>query len=87
MLPDDAISAAQEAVSWCDYFISAGTSSVVYPAAGLIEQALAAGAKTLEINPQSTPFSEHATWSIRGKSGEVLPKIVIDVVDGVRRGQ
>lgn len=85
MLPEDAISAAQEAVSRCDYFISVGTSSVVYPAAGLIEQALAAGAKTLELNPQPTPFSEHATWSIRGKSGEVLPKIVCDAFATPRR--
>jgi NAD-dependent deacetylase len=83
MLPEDAITAAQEAVTWCDYFISVGTSSVVYPAAGLIEQALTAGAKTLEVNPQPTPFSEHATWSIRGKSGEVLPKIIGDSVNGV----
>src|SRR5262249_2669369 len=55
MLPEDAFSTAQEAVAWCDYFISVGTSSVVYPAAGLIEQAFAAGAKTLEVNPQPTP--------------------------------
>jgi len=87
MLPEDAICAAQEAVAWCDYFISVGTSSVVYPAAGLIEQALAAGAKTLEVNLQPTPFSEHATWSIRGKSGEVLPKLIGDAIDSERRDQ
>jgi len=87
MLPEDAFAAAQEAVAWCDYFISVGTSSVVYPAAGLIEQAVSAGAKMLEVNPQPTPFSDHATWSIRGKSGEVLPKLIGDAVDDVRRDQ
>jgi len=76
MLPEAAFSSSQEAVAWCDYFISVGTSSVVYPAAGLIEQALASGAKTLEVNSRPTPFTEHVTWSIRGKSGEVLPKLV-----------
>jgi NAD-dependent deacetylase len=76
MLPQDVFSAAQAAVAWCDYFISVGTSSVVYPAAGLIEQALASGAQSLEVNPQPTPFSEHVTWSIRCKGGEVLPRIV-----------
>jgi NAD-dependent deacetylase len=87
MLPEGAFAAAQAAVAWCEYFISVGTSSVVYPAAGLIEQALAAGAKTLEVNPQPTPFSERATWSIRGKSGEVLPRIVAAIVDPICHDQ
>jgi NAD-dependent deacetylase len=87
VLPEDAFATAQQAVAQCDYFISVGTSSVVYPAAGLIEQAVSAGAKTLEVNPQPTPFSEHATWSIRGKSGKILPKLIGDAVDCVRRDQ
>ncbi|CAA0119392.1 NAD-dependent protein deacylase [Halioglobus japonicus] len=34
----------------CDLFIAAGTSGVVYPAAGFVQEALAAGAQTIEIN-------------------------------------
>jgi NAD-dependent deacetylase len=35
-------------------FLSIGTSSVVYPAAGLIAEARAHGAFTVEINPEPT---------------------------------
>lgn len=34
----------------CDLFIAVGTSGVVYPAAGFIQEALAGGARTIEIN-------------------------------------
>lgn len=75
-LPPDAFVAAEQAVAFCDYFMTIGTSSEVYPAAGLIEQAISAGKKVLEVNPSPTPFSGHVTWSVRGNSGEVLPRIV-----------
>ena len=39
----------------CDLFLSIGTSSLVYPAAGLVHAARAAGAFTVEINPDPTP--------------------------------
>lgn len=42
----------------CDVFITAGTSSVVYPAAGLCDVARRRGALTVEINPDSTPGSD-----------------------------
>ena len=80
MLPSDALAAAEEAVAICDFFMSIGTSSEVYPAAGLIEQAINAGTDVLEVNPSTTPFSERVAWSIRGKSGEVLPSIVQTVL-------
>jgi len=70
------LSAAGVAAKACDLLISVGTSSVVYPAARLIEDAIAAGAKVLEVNPNPTPFSDEVDWSIRGKSGEVLPRLV-----------
>jgi len=45
---------AAEAATACDLFLSIGTSSVVYPAAGLIAEARARGAFTVEINPETT---------------------------------
>jgi NAD-dependent deacetylase len=39
----------------CDVFLSIGTSSVVYPAAGLLHAAQSSGAFTVEINPETTP--------------------------------
>ena len=75
-LPVEAVGAADEAVSLCDVFMSVGTSSQVYPAAGFAEQALENGAAVIEVNPQQTPLSQMATWSLRGASGEVLPMLV-----------
>jgi len=52
-IPLAAARAAQAATS-CDVFLSIGTSSVVYPAAGLVAEARARGAFTVEINPDAT---------------------------------
>ena len=67
---------AEKVVVSCDFFMSVGTSAEVYPAAGLIEQAIQVEADVLEINPEATAFSSRVSWSIRGKSGDVLPQIV-----------
>jgi NAD-dependent deacetylase len=76
MLPEAAVRAAQEAVATCDVFISVGTSSVVFPAAGFIHQAKARGAFTAEVNAEETVISSMVDVSLRGKSGEVLPRVV-----------
>ena len=52
-VPLDAMRAADAATA-CDVFLSIGTSSVVYPAAGLVVAARSKGAFTIEINPETT---------------------------------
>lgn len=52
-IPPAALHAAGAATT-CDLFLSIGTSSVVYPAAGLVADAAARGAFTVEINPETT---------------------------------
>jgi NAD-dependent deacetylase len=52
-IPVSAARAAQAATA-CDVFLSIGTSSVVYPAAGLVAEAKSCGALTVEINPDAT---------------------------------
>jgi len=59
----------------CDVFLSVGTSSVVYPAAGLVDAARAHGAFVVEINPEATPASAAVDLSIRGAAEEILPAI------------
>lgn len=81
-LPYSAMATAENALASCDLFMSIGTSSVVYPAAGLIEQAIGTKKKVLEVNPQATAFSDLVDWSIRGTSGEVLPDLVLAVFIG-----
>jgi NAD-dependent deacetylase len=76
MLPEDALLAAAAALEACDLFLSVGTSSVVYPAAGMIHTARRAGATTIEINPDETPISDMIDLALRGNSGEVLPRLL-----------
>ncbi len=59
----------------CDLFLVVGTSSVVYPAAGLTDGARALGAFTVEINPDATQASAAVDLSIRGRAEDVLPSL------------
>ena len=65
--------AIYRALSHCDLFISIGTSGNVYPAAGFVEVANKAGAKTLEINLEASNVATAFDEAIYGKAGEVLP--------------
>jgi NAD-dependent deacetylase len=80
-LPKSALERAMHAAGSCDLFMSLGTSSIVYPAAGLIDLAQRRGAKVLEVNPEKTPISDRADWSIRGRSGDVLPELLAALHD------
>jgi NAD-dependent deacetylase len=76
MLPQDVWTAAARAVRDCNCLIVAGTSAIVYPAAGLVELAQHAGAGVIEVNLERTPASQHADVSLWGSSGQVLPRLV-----------
>lgn len=53
-----------------------GTSSVVQPAASLALEAKSGGAVVAEINLESTPQSRLMDFSVLGKAGEIVPKLV-----------
>lgn len=76
MLPQDVLVRAYEEATFCDLFLSVGTSSVVYPAAGLIELAHQAGACLIEVNPEPTPFSRLMDLRLAAPAGEALPALV-----------
>ncbi len=76
MLPPGALEAASEAARGCNLFFSVGTSGLVYPAAALPYEAIENGAALVEINPNETPLTRHADYSLRGPAGEVLPKLL-----------
>ena len=59
----------------CDVFLSIGTSSVVYPAAGLVHEARRRGAFTVEINPEATAASGAVDLPIASRAEEALPGI------------
>ena len=64
----------------CDLFIAIGTSGVVYPAAGFVQQALSSGAMTVEINKEVSDVTGYfhqqrqgaATVEVAALVGELL---------------
>ncbi len=75
-IPEDALNNAMTAASNCDLFFSIGTSSLVWPAAGLAETARDAGATIIEVNPNPTPLSNMSDFCLSGNAGIVLPELV-----------
>jgi NAD-dependent deacetylase len=73
MLPAGAFERAASKARNCELCFVVGTSAIVYPAAALPEIASAAGAYTVEINPEPTPLSDLCDEVIQGKAGEILP--------------
>ena len=74
MLAEADLRAAVQA-TLCDVFVTVGTSSVVYPAAGLVEQARHNGAFTAEINAEATPATMVVDLAIHAPAEVALPAI------------
>ena len=68
-----------EAIAGCDLFVAIGTSGEVYPAAGFVQEATAAGAETLEINLE--PSGGYFDRVITGPATEVVPRWVAEVLE------
>ena len=79
-IPQQALDDACAAAADCDVFLSVGTSSHVFPAAGLATLASGHSALLVEINPAPTG-SENFDVTIAGKSGIALPEL-IELLDG-----
>ena len=75
-LPEATLAAALQATAAADAFMSIGTSSVVYPAAGLIEIAIESGAYTVEVNPEQTPFTGRVDQVVAQASTPCLQALV-----------
>jgi NAD-dependent deacetylase len=63
---------AASAAAHCDVFVTAGTSAVVYPAAGLVHEAKIRGALTVEINVDDTPATASVDVVVRAPAEEAL---------------
>lgn len=75
-LPEGVMEKAASEAGRCEVFLTIGTSSVVYPAAGLVDVAIGRGAMTVEINAEATPATGRVTHAIAGRSGQILPRII-----------
>ena len=68
--------------------MAVGTSAVVQPAASLAHIAARRGAQVVEINPEVTPLTAFADYSLMGKAGELLPALAraIGAIDSPASG-
>lgn len=71
------------ALERCDLFISIGTSGHVYPAAGFVEVAKAAGALTVELNLEPSRVESAFDHRVYGMASEVVPEFVNDILKQV----
>ncbi len=79
MLPEQAISEAQELAMRSEVFFSIGTSSTVEPAASLPYIAKGNGAYIVEINTETTPLTQAADEHLNGSADKILPELVISI--------
>jgi NAD-dependent deacetylase len=75
-IPARALFDSEAATAACEVFLSVGTSSQVYPAAGLAWRAREAGALVAEINPAPTGVDGAAEFVLAGPSGGLLPALL-----------
>ena len=72
-LDPQVISRAMRAAGRADLLLAIGTSLQVYPVAGAVPLAKAAGATIVIVNAQPTPFDDIADAVLRQPIGEILP--------------
>jgi NAD-dependent protein deacetylase/lipoamidase len=65
-----------ETLAACDLFISIGTSGTVYPAAGFVMEARAAGAHTVELNLEASDGADLFLERVEGPATEIVPAYV-----------
>jgi NAD-dependent deacetylase len=63
----------------CTVMFAVGTSLQVYPAAGLVDLAAAAGARLVIVNATPTPYDDLAAEVVREPISEVLPTLLTEL--------
>jgi len=76
------LDAIYEALGEADLFVSVGTSGSVYPAAGFVQEARAAGIRTCEINLEPSDNAWMFDEKRYGPAGEAVPAWVEQVLGG-----
>jgi NAD-dependent deacetylase len=74
-LVPEVIDRAMRAGADAELLLAIGTSLQVYPVAGIVPTANAAGARIVIINAEPTPFDNVADAVLRTPIGEVLPRL------------
>ncbi|MFC7378659.1 NAD-dependent deacylase [Brevundimonas sp. GCM10030266] len=74
------------AISQADLFVSIGTSGAVYPAAGFVQDARRAGARTVEINLEPTQGAGLFDDGLYGPATETVPAFVDSLLQSASKG-
>jgi NAD-dependent deacetylase len=77
-----AVDSIYAALAACDLFISIGTSGTVYPAAGFVQEARAAGADTVELNLERSEAHSLFAEGHYGPATEIVPAFVAQLLGG-----
>ena len=85
-VPADVMKTCQRETDRCDCMLSVGTSAFIYPAAGLPLEVKRKGGILIEIDPRETELTSMCDLSLRGKAGEVLPRLVSAVKSKMEAG-
>lgn len=75
-LVPEVIDRAMQVAGEADVFIAVGSTLQVYPVAGAVDIARAAGAKMVIVNAQPTAFDDVADALLPGSISEILPAIL-----------
>ena len=75
-LPENSLERAMKAAEHADIFLSVGTSSVVYPAAGLPLVAKDSGAFVVEVNVKPSAITNVMDRVFLGTANSILPDLV-----------
>jgi NAD-dependent deacetylase len=70
------LDAAFDAARSADACLVVGTSALVQPAASVATLAARAGATLVEVNAEETPLSGVAAFALRGRAGEIVPRLL-----------
>lgn len=66
---------AMEAAGGCEVFLTVGSSLGVHPVAALCDVAMGASARLVVLNAEPTPYDGVADAVLRGRIGDVLPRL------------
>lgn len=79
-IPKKALHDSYKLTMECDLMMVVGTSALVSPASEMPIIAKEGGAKVIEVNTEETFLTSLVShWMIKGKAGEILPKILLEL--------
>jgi NAD-dependent deacetylase len=78
-IPPDVLMRCEQETEMCDCMLVIGTSATVYPAAAFPQHVASRGHPLIEVNLYESALTGICRISLKGPSGEVLPKLVQEV--------